>query len=69
LTITDRPAGVTYDLSSALRANGYELPQAIPGGQTWPDGHAATPQPVLSGDGKVVFVPTTRGWVSLTWAP
>lgn len=69
LTITDRSAGVTYDLSSALRANGYELPQAIPGGQTWPDGHAATPQPVLSGDGKVVFVPTTRGWVSLTWAP
>jgi hypothetical protein len=69
LSITDRTLGVTYDLGAALAGSGFTPPQAVPGNQLWPDGSYATPQPVLTGDGKVVFVPTEQGWVSLTWMP
>jgi hypothetical protein len=57
LTLRDRTAGVTYNLTPALEATGYHLRDST------------VPAPILTGDGKVVFVPTTQGWVMARWTP
>jgi hypothetical protein len=56
LTVRDRTEGVTHDLTPALNAAGFSL------------GDSTVPAPILTGDGKTVFVQTQQGpWVAIRW--
>ncbi len=57
LTLRDRTTGTTYNLTPALEAAGYHLRDST------------APAPILTGDGKVVFVMTDHGWVMARWTP
>lgn len=56
LIVKDRTLGVDHDLTPALAAAGYTLPD-------WS-------RPILTGDGRTVFVQTQQGpWVTIRWLP
>lgn len=56
LIVRDRTLGVDHDLTPALQAAGYALP--------------AWSRPILTGDGRTVFVQAQDGpWVAIRWLP
>jgi hypothetical protein len=63
--VMDRATGTRYDLGAALRDAGYS-PSPCGNGTRGDD--ATVDYPIISRDGRTLFVNTDQGWVSVHWA-